>query len=209
MRTIGVCALGLLAVPAASWGQVINPANGHTYQLTPAATTWAGAQAAAAGAGGYLATFTTPSEWQWAMANVPFEGQFAVWLGGRDGGTGSWAWASGEPFTFAVWFGVPPVGPAERFVGLTTDGSERGSWFGASATGPLRGLIEIGAACYANCDGSSGAPVLNVADFTCFLQRYAAGDFYANCDGSTEGPVLNVSDFTCFLQKYAAGCSVP
>jgi hypothetical protein len=45
-----------------------------------------------------------------------------------------------------------------------------------------------------------------VADFTCFLQRYAAGDPYANCDQSTTPPVLNVGDFTCFLQSYAAGC---
>jgi hypothetical protein len=29
---------------------------------------------------------------------------------------------------------------------------------------------------------------------------------YANCDGSTLAPILNVGDFTCFLQKYAAGC---
>jgi hypothetical protein len=59
---------------------------------------------------------------------------------------------------------------------------------------------------YANCDGSTTTPVLNVADFTCFLQRYAAGESYANCDGSTTAPVLNVADFTCFLQSYAAGC---
>jgi ABC-type phosphate transport system substrate-binding protein len=60
--------------------------------------------------------------------------------------------------------------------------------------------------CYANCDGSTTAPILNVGDFTCFLQKYAAGDPYANCDQSTTPPVLNVGDFTCFLQKYAAGC---
>jgi hypothetical protein len=29
---------------------------------------------------------------------------------------------------------------------------------------------------------------------------------YANCDHSTTSPVLNVADFTCFLQKFAAGC---
>jgi hypothetical protein len=63
-----------------------------------------------------------------------------------------------------------------------------------------------GSACYANCDNSTTAPVLNVQDFTCFLQRYAAGDTYANCDNSTQPPVLNVQDFTCFLQRYAAGC---
>jgi hypothetical protein len=60
--------------------------------------------------------------------------------------------------------------------------------------------------CYANCDGSTQAPVLNVADFTCFLSKYAAGAAYANCDGSTQAPVHNVADFTCFLTKYAAGC---
>jgi hypothetical protein len=62
------------------------------------------------------------------------------------------------------------------------------------------------ASCYPNCDNSTTAPILNVQDFTCFLQRYAAGDSYANCDNSTIAPVLNVQDFTCFLQSYAAGC---
>jgi hypothetical protein len=60
--------------------------------------------------------------------------------------------------------------------------------------------------CYANCDTSTVTPVLNVGDFTCFLQRFAAGESYANCDASTQSPVLNVGDFTCFLQQFAAGC---
>jgi len=61
--------------------------------------------------------------------------------------------------------------------------------------------------CYANCDGSTVPPILNVSDFTCFLNKYSAGDPYANCDGSTVPPILNVSDFTCFLNQYSAGCS--
>src|SRR5262249_15989351 len=60
--------------------------------------------------------------------------------------------------------------------------------------------------CYANCDGSTTQPVLNVIDFACFLNRYASGDTYANCDGSTTPPQLNVLDFACFLNSYAAGC---
>ncbi len=60
--------------------------------------------------------------------------------------------------------------------------------------------------CYANCDHSTLAPSLNVADFTCFLQKFSAGDPYANCDNSTTAPVLNVADFTCYLQNFAAGC---
>ena len=55
--------------------------------------------------------------------------------------------------------------------------------------------------------GSTTPPVLNVLDFTCFLNRFAAGDAYANCDGSTQAPVLNVLDFSCFLNQFAAGCS--
>ena len=71
---------------------------------------------------------------------------------------------------------------------------------------PTQFVFESGGACYANCDASTAPPILNVADFTCFLQRFAAGDPYANCDESSAPPVLNVADFTCFLQRFAAGC---
>jgi hypothetical protein len=62
------------------------------------------------------------------------------------------------------------------------------------------------APCYANCDGSVAPPYLNVADFVCFLSRFAAGDPYANCDGSTTPPTLNVADFVCFSAAFARGC---
>jgi hypothetical protein len=70
----------------------------------------------------------------------------------------------------------------------------------------FRTYVNPSTACYANCDGSTTSPVLNVGDFTCFLQKFSLGDPYANCDGSTTTPVLNVQDFTCFLQKFAQGC---
>jgi hypothetical protein len=60
--------------------------------------------------------------------------------------------------------------------------------------------------CYPNCDSSTTAPILNISDFTCFLNRFAAGDPWGNCDGSTTPPVLNITDFTCFLNAFAAGC---
>jgi hypothetical protein len=69
-----------------------------------------------------------------------------------------------------------------------------------------RATLPASFGCYANCDGSFGPAALNVADFVCFVGRFAAGDAYANCDGSTGAPVLNVADFTCFLQRFAAGC---
>jgi hypothetical protein len=79
---------------------------------------------------------------------------------------------------------------------------------GASPLADTWTLETAGAAsCYANCDGSTASPILNVADFTCFLQRFAAADAWANCDASTMAPTLNVADFTCFLQRFAQGCS--
>src|SRR5262249_40943628 len=51
---------------------------------------------------------------------------------------------------------------------------------GMPNNGPYPPPIDIGAfefqgdTCYANCDGSIAAPVLNVADFTCFFQALAA-----------------------------------
>jgi hypothetical protein len=68
-------------------------------------------------------------------------------------------------------------------------------------------IAHIPAFCYANCDDSSTAPVLNVLDFNCFLNHFAAGDeVYANCDQSDTPPVLNVLDFNCFLNKFVQGC---
>ncbi len=61
--------------------------------------------------------------------------------------------------------------------------------------------------CYANCDASTGAPLLTANDFQCFINAYAAGLSYANCDGSTGSPTLTANDFQCFIDTYAAGCT--
>jgi hypothetical protein len=71
-------------------------------------------------------------------------------------------------------------------------------WFAASGGPPP---------CYANCDGSSTPPILNVGDFACFINRFAAGASGANCDQSTTPPMLTVADFACFINRFAAGCS--
>jgi hypothetical protein len=66
--------------------------------------------------------------------------------------------------------------------------------------------IPIEGGCYPNCDNSSIAPILNVSDFICFINSFAAQSPYANCDGSTAWPYLSVADFTCFTNRYAVGC---
>jgi 6-phosphogluconolactonase (cycloisomerase 2 family) len=62
------------------------------------------------------------------------------------------------------------------------------------------------AACFANCDLSTGNPVLTGNDFACFLNAFVAGQSYANCDGSTGLPVLTGNDFVCFQTRFVAGC---
>ena len=61
--------------------------------------------------------------------------------------------------------------------------------------------------CYANCDGSTGSPMLTANDFQCFIDKYVANHTYANCDGSTGTPMLTANDFQCFINRYAGGCS--
>jgi hypothetical protein len=103
-----------------------------------------------------------------------------------------------------------PIGAgAYTLVSAIGAASPQGTVSGGSyslVSGFLAGAETGSAACYANCDGSTTPPVLNVADFTCFLTKFAGGDGYANCDQSTTAPVLNVADFSCFLTKFATGC---
>ncbi len=87
-------------------------------------------------------------------------------------------------------------------------GAEGGDWIALGRDYSMGVISEaLGGGCYANCDNSTTPPALNVLDFSCFLNRFAAGDSYANCDGSTTAPVLNVLDFACFLNAFAVGCS--
>jgi hypothetical protein len=84
--------------------------------------------------------------------------------------------------------------------------------FGATFDGETWGLRT---SCYPNCDGSTTAPVLNVSDYVCFMNRFLAAQGlpselqvvnYVNCDRSTAAPVLNIADFVCFQARFVAGC---
>jgi hypothetical protein len=96
-------------------------------------------------------------------------------------------------------FGGTPTSPMLYAGGEFMSAGGSRSWFLASLTG-------CPPTCEPNCDGSTTVPILNVLDFTCFLQRFSAGDPYANCDASSAPPILNVADFACYLQRFAAGC---
>jgi hypothetical protein len=102
-----------------------------------------------------------------------------------------WNWAQGTGGSTRTFQFIRGEGPQFRVLG----------------EGRALVLGAAGAPCYANCDGSTGSPVLTANDFQCFLNRFAAGDSYANCDGSSGTPALTANDFQCFLNKFAAGCT--
>lgn len=88
--------------------------------------------------------------------------------------------------------GPLPPAPAGRFLDVRANS---------------RSVLLLEDRCYANCDQSTTAPVLNVADFACFLTQFAEGRNGANCDNSLSTPQLNVQDFACYLNQFAAGCA--
>jgi hypothetical protein len=128
------------------------------------------------------------------------------------GGTTPFSEGPGSPKMIYKWNGAAwsavAGSPLRSVYALASAGDTlwAGGDFGVAAGHATPYITKMQCACYANCDNSSTSPVLNVADFNCFLTAYAAGDPYANCDGSTQAPVLNVGDFSCFLTAYAAGC---
>ncbi len=123
-----------------------------------------------------------------ALASLAHAQPFAITSFTVDGGGGT---SAGGTFALSGTIGQPDAGL------LAGTGFQcQGGFWGAA----------IGVACYANCDGSTSAPVLSAADFVCFLAKFRAGDSYANCDGSTSAPVLSAADFVCFLARFRAGC---
>jgi hypothetical protein len=125
-------------------------------------------------------------------------------IGGLPGGLHRWNGATLEP--------VAPPGPKALFGVQDLRGpsllvASGSGGYSVNGGAYLSSVLYVGCpSCYPNCDASTAAPTLNVGDFTCFLQRFAASDPYANCDNSTAAPAINVADFTCFLSRFAAGC---
>lgn len=150
-----------------------------------------------------------------SAGNAYISGYSGGSLGGLNAGYDDYYLAKYNTAGALIWTHQAGTVANDGAAGVAVDGTgnvyltgyTEGSLGGASAGGPDTFLAKYGPPpCYANCDNSTTLPVLNVVDFTCFLQNFAAQDPYANCDSSTQQPVLNVADFTCFLQKYAAGC---
>ncbi len=73
-------------------------------------------------------------------------------------------------------------------------------------------IVDMGAyevqSCYADCDPSTGPGILDIFDFLCFGNLFAANDPYAcDCDTTTGQGVCDIFDFLCFGNEFDKGCS--
>jgi Concanavalin A-like lectin/glucanases superfamily len=114
-----------------------------------------------------------------------------------------------------------------KTIPLSRDVIGAGNWMQVNPTDPLLGEIDeaviydralsgadiarhfaaIPASCYADCDTSTGAGVLDVFDFLCFQNSFVSGAAYAcDCDTSTGAGVCDVFDFLCFQNAFVGGC---
>jgi Beta-propeller repeat len=84
-----------------------------------------------------------------------------------------------------------------------------------SLAGPQQGFGDIVIAkmgeellpCYADCDQSTGARVLDIFDFLCFQNGFVNSQPYAcDCDVITGPGVCDIFDFLCFQNHFAVGC---
>jgi len=61
--------------------------------------------------------------------------------------------------------------------------------------------------CYADCDQSTGAEVLDVFDFLCFQDAFLSNDPWAcGCDTMSGAGVCDVFDYLCFVDSFMNGC---
>jgi hypothetical protein len=191
---------------------------GSTYFLL-SPMSWTQGEAAAVAMGGHLATVNDAAENEFLRSQVlGFDGaDRRGWIGLNDvKSEGMFVWVSGQPVGYTNWAPGEPNnssagGLPENYVEMF---GSSGGWNDTVVLPPFQlfPMVEIGGgapACYANCDQSTALPFLNINDYVCFQQAFAAGNSYANCDGSTAMPNLNVNDFVCFQQRFAAGCSAP
>jgi hypothetical protein len=116
LLTAAACLSGAVAAP------VLNPANGHYYDVIDVRTSWAGASAAASalthlGIPGHLVTITSEQERDFLIAEFPQitgtldDGGYA--LGGYQADTSGaadagWVWVTGEPWSYTNWSGGEP-----------------------------------------------------------------------------------------------------
>jgi hypothetical protein len=115
-RKLRMVAASILFIPLGlAWGDPVRwSGNGHFYDVVsaPATISWEDANAAAAAAGGYLATITSRAENDFVFSLVNnakyWHGSSGPWLGGYQSPAtvqpnSNWRWVTGEAWDYTNW----------------------------------------------------------------------------------------------------------
>ncbi len=97
------------------------------------------------------------------------------------------------------------VGPQRSFA-ITSGATGMSDYRSKESGQPARLTLVVTNQCYANCNGdftAGGQPMLNLADFGCFQNRFVQQHPYADCNGDA---LFDLADFGCFMSKFAVGC---
>jgi hypothetical protein len=123
-----LAALGVLCIVASSGAQpILNPANGHYYELVTTPRTWANARAEAetrmhAGVAGHLVTISNQQEQDFLITTFG-QSMREKYIGGSEVNM-IWDWVNGEPFNYTNWApGEPNGGGVINFHGANALGS--------------------------------------------------------------------------------------
>ena len=104
--------------------------NGHYYTYVKGLFTYAEAEAAAATAGGHLATITSAEENAF-LASLIAGKDLGAWLGGNDAGTeGQWQWTQGPEAGTTFWNGLSGGGAPGGQYSKWGPGEPNGQWNG-------------------------------------------------------------------------------
>jgi Lectin C-type domain len=158
-RSLLVSALVLVATGTSAFAQLdpsalrYNPANFHTYALTPAGMNWQTAQAYSRTLGGHLVAINDPGEQAFIQAQYGGSQPPPYWIGLSDHETeGLWKWDSGEPVLYANFCANEPnnFGGVEDFVeifpafaGGAPCWNDDQSPYTGTGTAPTQAIIEI------------------------------------------------------------------
>ena len=121
------------------------------FSLVLGTFTWEQARVSALAQGGRLATFTSETEWNRVLGSLGTEALWDVnglWIGANDAAVeGTWAWVTGEPFSFASWAtGQPDNLNNSDYAAVSGDlGGETGKWYDFRGVTTRDGyILEIG-----------------------------------------------------------------
>jgi hypothetical protein len=222
-----IAAAVLLPFAGAAMGQtVVNPANCHTYMLTPTASTWSAAEAYAQSLGGHLATIRSAAEQSWINSTflVGPDATQAFWIGlHRSPG---FVWTSGEAPAYMNWHSGEPNNacggePATAINWYISEGQggNPGDWndtndggvhynnCGSAGSVPYRGIVEFFTACPCSADFNNDGAVGTDADIDDFF-ACISGNCCARCgsaDFNGDGAVGTDADIEAFFRVLGGG----